>query len=109
MAQLIEVSIKRSKITKEKIYKGKDGEEYLNLIISVNDETDRFGQDVAVYEKQSDEEKTAKANKNFVGNGKTFWVKGDGMKTAKDKTGGQVDTKAPAAPPTFDYDDDLPF
>lgn len=106
MGQLIEVSVDVTKITKSKLIDGKGGKKYANLIISVNDDVDRFDQDVSIWEKPTDKEKADKADKNFLGNGKTFWVNGNGFKTAKDK---KAKDSGNATPPNFGDDDDLPF
>jgi hypothetical protein len=72
MAKLIALSIDVTKFDKSKLVKGKKGT-YANITISVNDEEDQFGNDVSVWESQSKEERDAKENRNFLGNGKTIW------------------------------------
>mgnify|MGYP000861206418 FL=1 len=73
MGQLISASINLSKIDKTKIVKGKDGSQYYDVTISVNDTKNDYGQDVSIYDKQSKEQMQAKEKKNFLGNGKVFW------------------------------------
>jgi len=73
MATLISASINLSKIDKEKIIKGKDGAQYYDITISVNDSKNDYGQDVSIYEKQTKYQQQAKEKKNFLGNGKIFW------------------------------------
>jgi hypothetical protein len=72
MATLATLSIDLSKVNKEKLYKG----QYLNLTISLNDETSQYGKNVSAYEEQSKEEREAKEKKNYVGNGKIVWTDG---------------------------------
>jgi len=73
MARLISLSIDLSKIDKSKIKTSDKGGQYYDVTISVNDEVNKFGQDVSMYESQSKDEREAKASKKYLGNGKTFW------------------------------------
>ena len=79
MSTLINLSIDVTKVTKENLGKGK----YLNLTISINDETNKYGQNVACWEEQSKEAREAKSEKNYVGNGKVVWT--DGKVTVAEK------------------------
>lgn len=99
MAQLIAISIDVTKLDKSKFVAGKKGT-YANLTISVNDTDDQFGNNVSIWEGQSQEEREAKANRNFLGNGKVVW-KGE------DK-GSQSSTPAPKKQAAL-VEDDLPF
>ena len=97
MGQLISVSIDLSKIDKSKIVEGKNGAKYYNMLISVNDTKNQYGQDVSISENQSKEERESGAKKNYLGNGKTIW---------------SGTTKQPAPSPGFSEhstQDDLPF
>lgn len=100
MARIIAASIDLSKIDKSKIVEGKNGAKYYNFDITVNDEPNQYGQDVALSDKQTKEERQAKAKKTFIGNGKTVWK--------NDNTGRVVDYTNPANP-TDGPKDDLPF
>ncbi len=75
MSTLINASINIAKLPKEKFIKGKDGAVYYNLTISVSDET-RFGNNVALMDSQTKEERDAKKPKNYLGNGKVIWTDG---------------------------------
>lgn len=55
--------------------KGKDGK-YKNYTISISDTPDKYGQNVAMFEAQTPEERNAKAPKTYIGNGKVFWTDG---------------------------------
>ena len=72
MSKLLSLSIDVSKITKDKLYKGKKGT-YLKLTAAIADEKDAYGNDVSVWEEQTQEERKSKQNKKFLGNGKIFW------------------------------------
>ena len=74
MSAIINASIRVDKLPKEKFIKGKDGAVYYNLTISLNDET-RYGNNVAIMDSQTKEEREAKAQRNYLGNGKVVWHK----------------------------------
>lgn len=71
MASLIALSIK-----------GKDGK-FQNFTISINDETNKFGQNVTMYREQTKDEREAKKAKEYIGNGKVFWTDGKIVKADK--------------------------
>ena len=98
MSTLITASIRVDKLPKEKFVKGKDGAVYYNLTISLGDET-RFGNNVALMDSQTKEEREAKKPKNYLGNGKVVWT--DGTVTLAEK---EEDAKIPAS-----VEEDLPF
>lgn len=75
MSAIINYSIRVDKLPKEKFVAGKDGAVYLNLTMSVNDET-RFGNNASIYISQTKEENEAKKQRNYVGNGKVVWNNG---------------------------------
>tara|TARA_R110000744_G_scaffold89521_5_gene173968 strand:+ start:2909 stop:3202 length:294 start_codon:yes stop_codon:yes gene_type:complete len=75
MSTLINASIRVDKLPKEKFVKGKDGAVYYNLTISISDET-RFGNNVALMDSQTKDERDAKKPKNYLGNGKVVWTEG---------------------------------
>ena len=80
MASLSEIYLKKS--TLETMLKalnakqGKDGEG-VKITISLSDQTNNFGQNVSAYLAQSKEQREAKTPLFYVGNGKTFWSKGE--------------------------------
>ena len=82
MSTLINASIRVDKLPKEKFIKGKDGAVYYNMTISVQDET-RYGNNVAITDSQTKEERDAKVAKNYLGNGKVVWT--DGKVTLAEK------------------------
>lgn len=95
MATLINASIDLAKIEKSKIFE-KDGKKWLSLSISVNDEPNNYGQNVAISIGQSKEEKGQP--KTYLGNGKVVW------------TDGKSPTVVQATPQQESKDDDdLPF
>ena len=98
MAKILNVSVNVEKINKAKLIKGKKGT-YLSLNIAINDEKDQFENDCSVWENQSKEEREAKADKNYLGNGKIIWSNDPEATTQKAQEVGQE----------VDEDDDLPF
>ena len=73
MATLVSASLDVTKIKKQKLKDGK----YLNITVSINDNTNKYGQNVGVYETQSKEERERDEKKNYVGNGKVVWTDGN--------------------------------
>ena len=77
MAEILSGSIDLNKIEKSKIkeVKLKDGStaKFLNIQISVNNETDSFGNIAGLTIAQTQEERTAKAKRVYLGNLKRVW------------------------------------
>jgi len=68
------MSLDVTKLPKEKFIKGKKGV-YYNFTIAINDET-KYGNNVSMYDAQTQEERQAKAQRNYLGNGKVIWNNG---------------------------------
>ena len=73
MSSILSISIDLSKIDKTRIIKGKTTGQYYNLQVFVNDEKDKYGNDVAVAEGQTKEERERKDKKKYLGNGRKIW------------------------------------
>ena len=84
MGAIINASIDLSKVDKSKNFE-KDGKKYLNLSISINDET-RYGNNVGIALSQTKEERDAKTNKTFIGNGKVAWTDGNIVVATKEES-----------------------
>lgn len=103
MASLSEIYLKKS--TLETILKalnakqGKEGEG-VKITISLSDQTNNFGQNVSAYIAQANEQRSTKKPLFYVGNGKTFWSKGETPCPQREQPTQQV---------TSANDDDLPF
>tara|TARA_R110002051_G_scaffold219568_1_gene283563 strand:- start:427 stop:723 length:297 start_codon:yes stop_codon:yes gene_type:complete len=82
MSTLIKASIRVDKLPKEKFIKGKDGAVYYNLTVSVQDES-RFGNNVSIFDSQTKEEREAKKNRNYLGNGRVIWTDGNVLLSEK--------------------------
>tara|TARA_R110000824_G_scaffold99980_1_gene237657 strand:- start:314 stop:640 length:327 start_codon:yes stop_codon:yes gene_type:complete len=72
MSSLISLSIDLTKITRSRLKDGK----YLQTTISINDET-KYGNNVSMYESQSEEERTSKAPRTYIANGRVVWTQGE--------------------------------
>lgn len=105
MASIIKTSINLNEIPKHKIIDGAKGK-YLPIVITLNNDTDRFGNQGAVTVDQSKEERDSKSAKVYLGNVKVVWTDGTNV---------EVDQQAPgpkSQPPKQTKvveDNDLPF
>jgi len=102
MATLINLSIDVEKLPKQKFVKGKKGT-YYNFTIAVNDET-RYGNNVSAYDSQTKEEREAKKNRDFIGNGKVVWTDGNIVVAEREEQVAQPQTTV-----EVESDGDLPF
>jgi len=73
MARIIAASIDLTKIDKSKINNHKNGSAYYNIDIFIKDEKDQYGNDCAISQSQSKDEREAKDKKVYIGNGKSVW------------------------------------
>jgi len=83
MSAIINASIDLSKVDNSKIFE-KDGKKWLNLSITINNETN-YGNNVGIAIGQSKEEREAKASKIYIGNGKVVWNDGQIVNAEKDE------------------------
>ena len=101
MASLISVSIDVSKLPKEKFVKRTKGV-YYKFTIGVNDTTNKYGQNVSMWDEQTQEERDAGKKKNYLGNGKVFWTDNNIVKAE------QQQNSEPVIEDNYE-DDGLPF
>ena len=80
--------------------KNQDG---ISLNVSIGDETNEWGQNVSVSVSQTKEEREAKKDKFYIGNGKVFWT--DGKITKAEK----VEKTITENSKSFTESSDLPF
>ena len=64
-----------SDIDKTKIFTAKNGKKYLSVVVTERKEVDQYGNDLAVYVSQSKDERDSRAQKNYIGSGKTYGEK----------------------------------
>lgn len=75
MSALINFSLDVAALPKEKFVSAANGKVYINLTMSVNDET-RYGNNTGIFVRQTQEEREAKKQKTYVGNGRVVWHDG---------------------------------
>lgn len=105
MSALAEIFIKTETLKTLFDTVSKKGEKGVKLTVSINDETNQYGQNVTSYVSQTKEQREAKANKFYAGNGQIFWTNGSICVAKKQETQQQQVTNNQ---PT-DVEDDLPF
>ena len=101
MSSLVNFSLCLSDLPSDKIVVAKNKKKYLNLTMSINDET-KFGNNAGIFVSQTQEERTDKASKSYVGNGKVVWTDGSIVKA-------ELDQKEQPKSSIAQDDDDLPF
>jgi len=115
MATMIEVLMVLDDIDKTKIVPMKNGKKGYRATFIINDEVDKFGNNVSGWAKQSQEERQAKAKRTYFANGTSFWSDGKVMVVNKDNPKGKAmnTTATPAATtehaPFTEVNDNLPF
>ena len=100
MASLISANIDLTKIDKSKIYEGKKGK-YYPITIVLNDELGQYGDTGYIQTEQTKEERDAKVQKTYLGNGKVVWT--DGTVTLAEREEEKV------LVPVDEQSGDLPF
>lgn len=74
MSKIISASINLEKIDKSRITTDKNGKgKYYAISIIVNDNKDQYGNDTSISAGQTKDERDAKAQRVYLGNGKTVW------------------------------------
>lgn len=84
MSAIISVSIKKADLDalrQDQLIQGKK-DVYIPLSIFINDDLDKYDNNVSVQLQQSKEDQAARKPRTFLGNGKVVYIK-DGIKTAK--------------------------
>ena len=83
MATLLNVYLKKEVIDLIQDTLEKKGQKGIAITIAISDEMDKYGQNVGAYVSQTEEERTAKKQKFYVGNGSVFWNKGEPLVITK--------------------------
>jgi hypothetical protein len=109
MASIINASINLNEIPKHKIIDGKKGK-YLPITITINDETDNFGNQGPITVGQTKEERESKTAKVYLGNVKVLWTNGQNVAVApRTDDWAAPQQSAPAKRASANVEDDLPF
>ena len=86
MSSLNSVYIKKAKLQEILSVLEMKGTDGVEITISITDTPNDYGQNLSAFVSQTKEQREAKANKFYVGNGKTFWTDGKiTVPPAKDK------------------------
>ena len=104
MSSLSEIYIKKETLqTLLSVLEKKTGKdaEGVKITLSLSDTTNSFGQNVSAYVAQTKEQQEEKKPKFYVGNGRTFWTKGETPIPAKKEEKKEVAPKTEGS--------DLPF
>ena len=83
----------------------KKGAKGIEFTVSINDESNDYGQNISAFVAQTKEQREAKKSRYYVGNGKTFWTDGKISVLESSKTKNSQITEAEI----FEDVDDLPF
>ncbi len=105
MSALLNLSIDVANLPKEKFVKAKNGKVYYNFTVSVNDQTNDYGQNVSAFDSLTKEEREAGKNKSYIGNGKVVWT--DGSIVVAERQ--DAPAPAPAESKEVSGEDDFPF
>ena len=95
MSSLLSISIR-----------GKDGN-YNSYTISVSDETNQYGQNVAMWIEQTKDERESKKPRTYIGNGRVVWT--DNKITVAEKTGQEGHDFGESKIESEEKEKDLPF
>lgn len=76
MSSLSSIYIKKEVLETLLKVTDKKGEKGIELTISIGEETNQYGQNLSAYVSQSEEQRTAKKERYYIGNGKVFWTDG---------------------------------
>lgn len=104
MSSLNSVYVKTETLEKVLSVLKQKNEKGIEFTISINDDTNDYGQNLSAWVSQSKEERKAKKDRFFIGNGKCFWTDGTIVTAAKKEEVEQQQTNT-----TDDESDDLPF
>lgn len=76
MAALADIYFKKETLQTILDVLNKKEEKGVSITVSINDESNQWGQNVSAYVSQSKEDREAKKAKFYTGNGKVFWNDG---------------------------------
>jgi hypothetical protein len=103
--EIITAKIDVTKIEKERLFPGKNGAKYLDVVL-IPTANDRFGNSHMVVQAVSKEERQAGVKGPILGNAKSL----GGARRSQDEEGGQrISKPAAVKPKEFDADEDVPF
>ena len=98
----VNFQIDQDKLDKLRFHKGKKGT-YANLVLFLNSETDKFGQNGGIKQADTKEERDAGIKLQFVGNAKIFWSDNPDFQPAR------VEQQLAQPDDSDEFDDGIPF
>lgn len=98
MSTLHDIYVKKDVLKKLYQTLEKKGENGISLTISISDETNQYGQNVSGWVSQTKEQREAKKERYFVGNGKVFWTDGNIQVAKKKEQGADSDDESDGLP-----------
>jgi hypothetical protein len=91
----------------------KKGDKGISITISIDDKNNQYEQNVSAYVSQTKEQREAKKDRFYAGNGKVFWSDGKPVKTSKELEEAKAPAPQAATPHPangfIDLGEDLPF
>src|SRR5690606_39863353 len=105
MAALADIYFKKETLQTILDVLNKKEEKGVSVTVSINDESNQWGQNVSAYVSQSKEDREAKKAKFYAGNGRVFWNDGkvsNGVKPEEQETTHESNTNSSGG-------DSLPF
>lgn len=103
----VNLKIDVTKIDKSKLFKGKNGNMYLDAQVFIDlDEDDQYGNNGMITQAVSKEERASGVKGNILGNTRKFW--GD-YESANTQQAAPVKSAPVISQPPMNFDDDIPF
>lgn len=96
----VNLSIDQDKLDELRFHLGKKGR-YANLVLFLNSDPDKFGQNGGIKQADTKEERDAGIKLPFVGNAKIFWSDNPDFQQAR--------VEQAQEPATDEFDDSIPF
>lgn len=96
MGRMIMAKIDLAKIDQEKIFHGKNGSQWVDVVLFENDEPDMHGNHWAIKQSQTKEEREAGVKVPYIGNAKNW---GNGGNSSSGGRSGGASRGAPGYPP----------
>lgn len=109
MSQLQDIWIKAETLETLASTVKKKGDKGIAITISVSDEANEYDQNVTAYVSQTKEEREAKKNRFYVGNGKVFWTDGNPAFVPKKSDSSHTPKQEYSSPVDDSEEDKLPF
>jgi len=77
MSTLIAAYLDINKLPKEKFQKTEKGDQRYYFMVSVDDKTNQYSQNVSCFDQQTQEERDVKKKREYIGNGRVIWTDGN--------------------------------